>query len=63
MGAGRVGGLFGPAVGGLMLHAHLNPLATFTVAAVPMLLTAVAMLFSGKRGTEGVVEVAAPAQA
>ena len=38
LGVGRIGSIFGPVVGGLMIGAHLSPVALFTWASVPAML-------------------------
>src|SRR6185312_11766125 len=45
LGAGRVGSVFGPALGGFMLVNHWSPTPIYLVAAVPLMVAAVATVW------------------
>jgi AAHS family 4-hydroxybenzoate transporter-like MFS transporter len=48
LGIGRIGGIGGPLLFGMLLSWHLTPASVFYVAAIPMLLAAGAVAFMGR---------------
>ena len=48
-GAGRIGGIIGPATGSALVHAHGGPLMTFSGFGVPLLFASIVLLFLLKR--------------